>query len=376
MSALRLLALSYLASASVFVMAAGLVAHPQTAGEIAAALRAVTQMALENMQPAEDRGPVVRLALAPPKAKEVARRLAAVAPSPRMVQPPQDRLADFPAPTAIIPDLSPESAPVPPEPTVTKPQVPSAGAGNDLAAAPAWHIPEPPPWSEGASRSGNEIGPVISKRATAATMRLKASLTPEMLQNFDLFLYVSKVNHGPLGQRMLVFRKQVGALQLAYDWAVSTGREQDEISPRGRSTFTATPRGYYELDPQRMYRRYHSWNWNQDMPDAMFFNWERQGLQTGLAIHSATGDDVARLGSRASAGCVHLAPENAALLYDLIRADYRGEVPRFAYNGDTQTMSNRGDFMHRRDGRLQMRDGYRVLVVIDDYGGDNVAALD
>jgi hypothetical protein len=372
MSALRLLALSYLASASVFVVAAMLVAHPQTAREIAAALRAVSQMALENMQPAEDRGPVVRLALAPPKAKD-ARRLAVIAPPPRTVQPPEDRLADFPAPTAIIPDLSPESAPVPPEPAVVKPQMPAAIAGNDQAAQPAWHIPEPPPWSEGAGRSEK---PVVSNRATAAAMRLKASLTSEMLQNFDLFLYVSKADRGPLGQRMLVFRKQVGALQLAYDWAASTGREQDEISPRGRSTFTATPRGYYELDPQRMYRRYHSWNWNQDMPDAMFFNWERQGQQTGLAIHSATGDDIARLGSRASAGCVHLAPQNAALLYDLIRTNYRGEVPRFAYNGDTQTMSNRGDFMHRRDGRLQMRDGYRVLVVIDDYGRESVAALD
>ena len=97
----------------------------------------------------------------------------------------------------------------------------------------------------------------------------------------------------------------------------------------------------------------------------------------GLAIHSATGDDVARLGSRASAGCVHLAPENAAMLYELIRANYRGAVPRFAYNYDTQTMSNTGDFMHRRDGSLKMADGYRVLVVIEDYGGDNVmAALD
>jgi hypothetical protein len=107
----------------------------------------------------------------------------------------------------------------------------------------------------------------------------------------------------------------------------------------------------------------------------MFFNWERQGLETGLAIHSATGDDVARLGSRASAGCVHLAPENAATLYELIRANYRGAVPRFAYNYDTQTMSNTGDFMHRRDGSLKMADGYRVLVVIEDYGGDGAVAL-
>jgi hypothetical protein len=110
------------------------------------------------------------------------------------------------------------------------------------------------------------------------------------------------------------------------------------------------------------------------MPDAMFFNWEREGLETGLAIHAASGDDVNRLGSRASAGCVHLAPENAAILFDLIRNHYRGPVPRFAYNEKTQTMSNQGVFMHTRSGALKMADGYRVLVRIEDYGGNDVVA--
>ena len=32
------------------------------------------------------------------------------------------------------------------------------------------------------------------------------------------------------------------------------------------------------------------------MPNAMFFNWEREGVQTGLAIHAATGDDIAQAG--------------------------------------------------------------------------------
>jgi hypothetical protein len=169
-------------------------------------------------------------------------------------------------------------------------------------------------------------------------------------------------------------RKDGGALTLLYDWAASTGREQNEISPRGRSSFTATPVGFYQLDPERMYRRYHSYSWDQDMPWAMFFNWERQGMKTGLAIHSATGDDIAKLGSRASAGCVHLSPENAQTLYHLIRDGYRGDAPRFAYNAGTQTMSNRGGFAHRRDGSLKMAAGYRVLIDIDDFAGRDVVA--
>jgi hypothetical protein len=67
---------------------------------------------------------------------------------------------------------------------------------------------------------------------------------------------------------------------------------------------------------------------------------------------------------------VHLAPENATLLYHLVR-DHEGRVPRFAYNADTETMSNSGNFMRDRKGRLKMTDGYRVLVVIDDYSGDD-----
>ncbi len=363
MSALRFLALSSLASASVFVVAATLVTHP----DMVRRARNLIEGA-----PQEDISPVVRLTLAPPPSVPVPHHA---------VQANDDRLTDpdfsASATVTILPDLSPEAAPVPAEPKFAKPRGPQPPDFDIARAEPAFRIPDPP-GSEGVSRSDlskDFSTPLAHNRAEAAALRLKAGLTPEMLRNFELFLYVSKSDHGPLAQRMYVFRKTgQGDLQLAYDWAASTGREQSEVSPRGKSTFTSTPKGFYELDPDRMYRRYHSYSWDQDMPHAMFFNWERQGLETGLAIHAATGDDVARLGSRASAGCVHLAPEDAATLYNLIRADYRGAVPRFAYNAGTQTMSNRGDFMHRRDGSLKMADGYKVLVEIEDYGGENLVA--
>jgi lipoprotein-anchoring transpeptidase ErfK/SrfK len=266
------------------------------------------------------------------------------------------------ATVTILPDLAP--------PRAAKPQ--SLNRSFDVARnAPSVVIPEPPPPSAPA--------PAIkaSARAIAVAERLKENLTPEMLKSFELFLYVSKADRGPLAQRMYVFRKQkdVG-LNLLYDWPASTGREQREVSPRGRSSFTGTPRGYYELDPDRMYRKYTSYSWKQSMPYAMFFNWERQGLQTGLAIHAASGDDIALLGRRASAGCVHLAPEDARTLYELIRGEYRGQVPRFAYDKRTRTMSNEGALMRDAKGRLVMADGYKVLVLIEDYAGDDsIAAL-
>jgi lipoprotein-anchoring transpeptidase ErfK/SrfK len=392
MSALRILALSYLASASVFVVAATLIAHPQMTSQFGAGTQqAATLIDRTLWQPAvaflfgepADVSPVVRLTIAPPGPND-ARTLArarvmpvashAVASSDDRITDPQFAAA---AQLTILPDLSPESAPVPPDVHFASPQMPRAAApdfriarGDDARKpapdAPAFQIPEPPTLS---------IAPA-NDRGTFVARRLIATLTPEMAQNFDLFVYVSKAERGPLAQRLYVFRKEAGTLKLLYDWAASTGREQDEISPRGRHSFTATPKGFYELDPDRMYRRYHSYSWDQDMPHAMFFNWERQGMQTGLAIHSASGDDVAKLGKRASAGCVHLSPENAETLFNLIKSDYRGQAPRFAYNADTQTMSNTGAFAHRRDGSLKMAAGYRVLVNIEDYGGSNaVTAL-
>jgi hypothetical protein len=375
MSALRLLALSYLASASVFVMAATLAAHPDLPRELAAGSGALVEALAEQLRAPADE-PVARIAIAPPE-QMVARVM------PHHQVEANDRLAEpefsSSAIVTVLPDLSPESAFVPPEPKLVRPAEIKPPEFK-IARAPAFRIPEPPPLAgEGASRSDNRMalpGPVKS-RGGAAALRLQAKLTPEMVQNFGLILYVSKAKNGPLGQHMVVMENHGGALTPLYDWAVSTGREHDEISPRGRSSFTSTPAGFYEFDPDRMYRRYHSYSWMQDMPHAMFFNWERQGVKTGLAIHSAVGDDIAKLGTRASAGCVHVAPENAALLFELIKRDYRGPAPRFAYSGANQTMSNRGNFLHDSAGRLKMADGYRVLVVIDDYSGEElVAGLD
>lgn len=250
----------------------------------------------------------------------------------------------------ILPDLEPARA---------RPAEPARMASANSDAATAVIFPDPGP----------------RNRAAFAALRLKAGLSQDMLNHFDLFLYVSKAKGGPLAQRMVVFRKEPGdTLDLVYDWAVSTGREQQEVSPRGRRAFTATPHGYYQFDPQRMYRSYHSYNWDQPMPFAMFFDWERKGRQTGLAIHAAAAQSLERLGQRASAGCVHLSPENAETLFNLIRTGYRGQVPRFAYESESRTMRNDGVFIRDSKGRLRMADGYRVLVFIEDYGGKNIVA--
>ncbi|HKY19070.1 MAG TPA: L,D-transpeptidase [Rhizomicrobium sp.] len=208
----------------------------------------------------------------------------------------------------------------------------------------------------------------IFQHGEISAARLAAGLTPQMRRHFDLFVYVSKAERGPLAQRMHIYQKLPdGVLNPVFAWAASTGREKPEVNARGRHVVTATPAGFYMLDRHRMYPSYHSQNWDQDMPHAMFFDWTYKGKRTGLAIHAASGKDIAKLGSRASGGCVHLAPENAATLYGLVQS-YRGEAPRPAHQ--TNGTSNRGVFLSNDTGALKLADGYRVLVMIEDYGGD------
>jgi hypothetical protein len=205
--------------------------------------------------------------------------------------------------------------------------------------------------------------------------RLRGSLTDDLYDNFDLFLYVSKADHGPWAQQMYVFAKEYDTLRLLHNWPVSTGREQTEPDARGHMRITDTPAGYYQLDPGRMIRTYRSVQWDSPMPYSMFFNWIRKGSLTGLAIHGVEGHEIALLGTRASAGCVRLSPESARTLFELIQEKYRGEAPRFAMGPRRySTMSNQGELMRDRDGKLVFNKGYRVLVYIDSYGGQELVS--
>jgi hypothetical protein len=232
-------------------------------------------------------------------------------------------------------------------------------------AVPAYAAPN------GGDTSWSEPGNVDVDRIAT---RLKDSLSSELKDNFNLFLYVDKAETGPFAQRMYVFHKTAqDGLALLYDWPVSTGREDLERDAAGRLELTTTPRGYYELDPSRIDADHHSSQWNEPMPDAMFFSWTPDGHQTGLAIHAATGEDIAELGTRGSAGCIRLAPEHAEELFNLIRSQFRAATPKLAYRDSLGSVSSNGLLLHEQDGSLELADGYSVLVLVDDYTGDEKA---
>ena len=120
--------------------------------------------------------------------------------------------------------------------------------------------------------------------ALAAAALLAAFATPASAA------VVARVSNST--QRMHVY---VGGT-LAHVWPVSTAR-------RGY----VTPTGSFSVG--RMHRMWHSRKYNMSpMPYAMFF-------RGGYAIHG-TGA-VRSLGSRASHGCVRLAPGNARTLFSL-----------------------------------------------------------
>ncbi|HEY8596245.1 MAG TPA: L,D-transpeptidase [Devosiaceae bacterium] len=83
-----------------------------------------------------------------------------------------------------------------------------------------------------------------------------------------------------------------------YAWPVSTAR------PGYR-----TPVGTFH--PQRMYAEYYSLKYDMaPMPYAIFFYY-------GYAIHGTT--EIASLGRPVSHGCVRLHPDNARILFDLVK---------------------------------------------------------
>jgi hypothetical protein len=137
-----------------------------------------------------------------------------------------------------------------------------------------------------------------------------------------------------------------------YVWPVSTGKGRYD-----------TPAG--DFQPFRMERHHFSREWDDaPMPYSIFFT------QEGHAIHGSY--EVRRLGTPASHGCVRLAPENAATLFALVKAQgvknahvvLSGDVPganELVARGDSIIV----DESARPPQRSRRSRGWRD----DDYGG-------
>jgi lipoprotein-anchoring transpeptidase ErfK/SrfK len=213
----------------------------------------------------------------------------------------------------------------------------------------------------------------------AVEERIKARVSDEMRQFFDLYLYVSKAEKGSWAQRMYVMAKQPDDTYALVDsWMVSTGKEEMMRNPHGVVMNTDTPEGFFRLDRGRFFADYTSYQWKAPMPHAMFFDWQIEGRRSGLAIHGTGPDEDEMLGQRASKGCIRLSPAHAEKLYKLITENYAGKVPQLKIDPETGTQSTNGLMRRDSKGRILMKHGYRVLVVIENYGGpstDTIATI-
>lgn len=255
-------------------------------------------------------------------------------------------------------------APVASESPVVQPEHPVAAAKSALnvqlaaVAAPVSPI--------GAMDGTTAEVPLVSK----AQRRLIEAVPQEIEGYFDLFMYVSKSNRGPLAQRMFVFQRDTDGKIIPYaEWRVSTGREKIEIHHE-KKIRTTTPEGIFMLDPDRFHERYFSRTWdNAPMHHAMFYDLQNNGNMSGLAIHAASGNSkIRRLGKRDSAGCVRLAPAHAKELFFKIKNTTKGRVPSLAINEKGST-DRWGRVEKAADGTLMLQDGYRAVLLVENYDG-------
>lgn len=280
-------------------------------------------------------------------------------------------------------------APRDPAPEIDQAKLPFIVIEQRDFAAPRFRLPQQPsqqanpPAPASELRIARDTDPLLEMDLNPVEARLRAKIPTELIAYFDLYLYVSKAtsDKGDWAQRMFVLAKdeqQHGALTLRHHWQVSTGREEPMPSPSGKMLGTNTPQGIFKLDRQRFHQDYTSNQWQSPMPYAMFFDWQTEGRQSGLAVHGSDAEGAKTLGERASHGCIRLSQDNARTLFELIQNNYRGRVPVFQIDQDSGTMSTTGVLARDGDGNVRMTSGYKVLVFIEDFGGpsvDTVAAL-
>jgi hypothetical protein len=230
-----------------------------------------------------------------------------------------------------------------------------------VATLPVVDRTQPPPYDASA----------LAQQSDAVAERLRDQIPASLFPYFDEFIYVSKAGSGAWAQHLYMFHKSAdGELVYEQGFPVSTGREQQE------KYFTSTPAGLFELDPDRFDRVHFSHRWHgAAMPWAMLLDYTIHGHATGIAMHSAEGHGY-ELGHRASGGCIRLPREKAEELLKRFQAEERGLVPVFAFDEARATTYTDGSMVRDEAGNIELQDGYKVLLIIEDYpGGPAVVAV-
>lgn len=178
----------------------------------------------------------------------------------------------------------------------------------------------------GAAKAEELLHPISDEMAEAAGMTPVEKLSPvkmkapsaaalkNLLQNHRVVIVVNKAASGPGAQTMTIYENEAQV----FSTKVSTGKEELVTSTSGKTYVTTTPNGYYR--PYKMYTDYMSYTWKAPMPNAVF-------LVGGIAIHATGKSNYAKLGSRASGGCVRTTLEDSKLVRETVMNTGRGSAP-------------------------------------------------
>jgi lipoprotein-anchoring transpeptidase ErfK/SrfK len=150
----------------------------------------------------------------------------------------------------------------------------------------------------------------VSAQSLDSYMYAPDQLTTDIAAGWTLILVVDR---SATVQTLTVY--QDGA-QIA-QWPVSTALEDYKELPHSqRKVFVTTPLGRFQ--PFKMKERYHSLKWDIDMPDSIFFTPDMTGFHATKGAKS-----FAALGQRYSSGCIHLSPDHAKALFNLVHGHWQ-----------------------------------------------------
>jgi len=141
-------------------------------------------------------------------------------------------------------------------------------------------------------------------------------LRADIAAGWDLILVVDRgADHKNGGQTLSIYQNGV----LAGMWPISTawdGFKSKRVRGVTITVRASTPLGRFV--PQFQQARYRSNRWDEDMPFSIFFTPDR------VAFHAAVSRSAqAAIGTRASAGCVRLLPDQAEQLFNLVKMNFQ-----------------------------------------------------
>lgn len=160
----------------------------------------------------------------------------------------------------------------------------------------------------------DELEPVASANVTDSSDKAAGSSLDQVISDNRVVIVINKAKAGAGAQTLKLFENGVEVMKIK----VSTGKEERVVSTSGRTYVSTTPMGFFR--PTKMYTDYLSYTWNAPMPNAVFFI-------GGIAIHATGTSNYAKLGTRASGGCVRTTLEDSKKIRELVMESGKGSAP-------------------------------------------------